>query len=182
MNKLLAAITVAATATFWSTPPAIAAEAVATASGGTGSIGGAFSKGRAHFVVTAGNGYAFDETYLVLGLGVSYYVIDGLNVGLSLESWSGSDPGMYKVTPSIQYVFHQNPRVAPYVGGFYRRAYVDGLPDINSAGARAGVYFTAGRNAYIGIGAVYESYVDCNKTTYRDCDDVYPEVSFTIAF
>jgi hypothetical protein len=182
MNKLLAAITVAAVATFASTPPATAAEAVATVGGGGGSVGGAFSKGRTHFVVTAGNGHAFDESYLVLGLGVSYYVIDGLNVGLSLESWSGSDPGMYKVTPSVQYVFHQMQRVNPYVGGFYRRAYIDGLPDINSVGARAGVYLNAGRNAYIGIGAVYESYVDCNKSVYRSCDDVYPEVSFTIAF
>lgn len=175
MNKKLAAITVAAIATFASIPPAIAADAA-------GSVGGAFSKGRTHFVFTVGSGYAFDETYLVLGLGVSYYLIDGLNVGLSLESWSGSDPGMYKVTPSVQYVFHQNPRVNPYVGAFYRRTYVDNLPDINSAGARAGVYLPVGRNAYFGIGAVYESYIDCNTTTYRSCSDTYPEVSFTIAF
>ena len=45
-------------------------------------VAGAFSKGRTHFVVTAGTGYAFDETYLVLGLGANYYLIDGLNVGL----------------------------------------------------------------------------------------------------
>jgi hypothetical protein len=173
MNRKLAAITVAI-ATLSPIPPATAAEI-------TGGAAGVFSKGRTHFVVTAGNGYAFDESYLVLGVGVSYYVIDGLNVGLSLESWSGSDPGMFKVTPSVQYVFHQAP-LKPYVGGFYRRAYVDGLPDINSVGARAGIYFTAGRNAYIGIGAVYESYVDCNKTVYRSCDDTYPEVSFTFAF
>jgi hypothetical protein len=70
----------------------------------------------------------------------------------------------------------------PYVGGFYRRTYIDGLPDINSVGARAGVYLKAGRNAYIGIGAVYESYIDCNTNTYRSCSDTYPEVSFTIAF
>lgn len=182
MNKLLAAITAAVIASFASTPLAIAAEAVATASGGAGSVGGAFSRGRTHFVVTAGNGYAFDESYLVLGLGVSYYVIDGLNIGLSLESWSGADPSMYKITPSVQYVFHQIPRVSPYVGGFYRRAYVDGLPDINSVGARGGVYLNAGRNAYIGIGAVYESYIDCNTSVYRSCSDTYPEVSFTIAF
>jgi hypothetical protein len=174
MNRKLAAITVAAVATFASIPPAAAAEA-------TGAVAGAFSKGRTHFLITAGNGYAFDESYLVLGLGVSYYVIDGLSVGLSLESWTGSDPGMYKVTPSVQYVFYQAP-LKPYVGGFYRRAYVDGLPDINSAGARAGIYFTAGRNAYIGIGAVYESYLDCKKSVYRSCDDTYPEVSFTVAF
>ena len=172
-NRKLAAITVAV-ATFSPIPPATAAEVA-------GGAAGVFSKGRTHFVITAGNGYAFDESYLVLGVGVSYYVIDGLNVGLSLESWSGSDPGMFKVTPSVQYVFHQAP-LKPYVGGFYRRAYVDGLPDIDSVGARAGIYFTAGRNAYIGIGAVYESYVDCTKTIYRSCDDTYPEVSFTLAF
>jgi hypothetical protein len=171
MNKKLAAITVAAIATFATTLPATAAD-----------VAGVFSKGRTHFVVTAGNGYAFDESYLVLGVGASYYLIDGLSVGLSFESWSGSDPGMNKITPSVQYVFHQNPRLAPYVGGFYRRAYIDGLPDINSTGARAGVYFTAGRNAYIGIGAVYESYIDCNESVYRSCNDTYPEVSFTIAF
>lgn len=175
MNKTLAALAVAAIATFASAPPATAAEA-------TGAVAGGFSKGRTHFVATVGNGYAFDESYLVVGLGVSYYVIDGLNVGLSVESWSGSDPGMNKITPSVQYVFHQNPRLSPYVGGFYRRAYIDGLPDINSVGARAGVYLAAGRNAYIGIGGVYESYIDCTKTVYRSCDDTYPEVSFTVAF
>jgi len=182
MNRKLAVTSIAAIAALASTPTAIAADAVASVSGAAGSVGGAFSKGRTHFVVTAGNGYAFDESYLVLGLGVSHYVIDGLNVGLSLESWTGSDPGMYKVTPSVQYVFYQVPRVNPYVGGFYRRAYIDGLPDISSVGARAGVYLNAGRNAYIGIGAVYESYLDCSTTVYRSCEDTYPEVSFTIAF
>lgn len=173
MKKKLTAMTVAAIATFASTPPATAADVA---------VGGAFSKGRTHFVVTAGNGYAFDESYLVIGVGVSYYLIDGLNLGLSWESWSGADPGMNKITPSVQYVFHQSPTLKPYVGGFYRRAYVDGLPDIDSAGARAGVYFTAGRNAYLGIGAVYESYIDCKESVYRSCDDIYPEVIFTVAF
>jgi len=97
MNKKLAAITVAAIATLASTPPATAADV-------SGGVGGAFSKGRTHVLVTAGSGYAFDESYLVLGLGVSYYLIDGLNVGLSLESWTGSDPKMYKVTPSMTHV------------------------------------------------------------------------------
>jgi hypothetical protein len=169
------------TTTIFAAIAALASILPATAADVTGGAAGVFSKGRTHFVITAGNGYAFDESYLVLGLGVSYYVIDGLNIGLSLESWSGSDPGMFKVTPSVQYVFHQIP-LNPYVGGFYRRAYVDNLPDISSVGARAGVYLPAGRNAYIGIGAVYESYVDCDKSVYRSCSDTYPEVSFTVAF
>jgi hypothetical protein len=145
-------------------------------------VAGAFSQGRTHFVLTASSGYAFDESYFVLGLGASYYLLDGLSVGLFLESWSGSDPGMTKITPSVQYVFHQMQAVKPYVGAFYRRTDIDGLPDLDSVGGRAGLYVQGGRNAYIGLGAVYESYLDCNETTYRKCDSTYAEVTFTIAF
>ena len=143
---------------------------------------GLFAKGRTHVVATAGVGSAFNDDYLVLGLGVSYYVIDGLNVGLAFESWTGGDPKMRKLTPSAQYVFYQLGRIKPYVGAFYRRTYIDGLPDIDSAGGRAGAYFQAGRNAYLGAGVVYESYVDCQERTYRSCSSTYPEVTFTFAF
>ena len=145
-------------------------------------VAGVFSQGRTHVVATAGSGHAFNETYLVLGLGVSYYVIDGLNVGLGLESWTGSDPGMRKLTTSAQYVFYQLGRIKPYAGAFYRRTYVDNLPDIDSAGGRAGAYFEAGRNAYLGAGVVYESYMDCDSGRYRSCSSTYPEVTFTLAF
>ena len=171
MNRKLAGTVLTVVAALAWTPPATAAD-----------VAGVFTRGRTHFVLTAGSGYAFDQTYLVLGAGLSYYVLDGLNVGLFLESWSGADPHLYKVTPSAQYVFYQVPVVKPYIGAFYRRTYVDGLPDINSAGGRAGAYVAAGRNAYIGAGAVYESYLDCNKSVYRSCSDTYPEISFTVAF
>lgn len=170
MNKKLpgAALVVAA---FALSPPASAAD-----------VAGVFGKGRTHFVVSGGTGYEFNQSYFVLGLGVSYYLIDGLNVGLFLESWSGSDPSMKKVTPSAQYVFYQVPVLKPYIGVFYRRTYTEGLPDANSVGGRAGVYLQAGRNAYLGVGAVYESYLDCNQTVYSSCSSTYPELSFTIAF
>jgi hypothetical protein len=145
-------------------------------------VAGAFSKGRTHLAVTAGSGSAFDDTYFILGVGVSYYLIDGLNVGLSYENWSGGDPGMYKITPSVQYVFHQPQAVKPYVGAFYRRTSIDGLADLDSYGGRAGVYLSAGRNLYIGAGLVYESYLDCTKSVYRSCDSTYGEATFTVAF
>ncbi|HEY8252615.1 MAG TPA: hypothetical protein VIG70_18645 [Burkholderiales bacterium] len=145
-------------------------------------VAGVFGKGRTHVVVTAGTGYAFDESYLVLGLGATYYLLDGLGVGLFFESWSGSDPGMTKITPSVQYVFHRVQVVKPYVGAFYRRTDIDGLPDLDSVGARAGAYLQAGRNMYIGAGVVYESYLDCEKAVYRSCDSTYGELSFTLAF
>ena len=167
----LTAITIAAVAAVTLNSPASASE-----------VAGVFSKGRTNLVITAGSGYAFNETYFVLGLGVGYYLIDGLSVGLSVESWSGSNPGLYKFTPSVQYVFYQIAKVIPYIGAFYRRTYIDGRPDINSMGGRAGVYLAAGRHAYVGLGAVSESYIDCNKTIYSSCSDTYPEVSFVISF
>ena len=145
-------------------------------------VAGVFSKGRTHFSVVAGNGYAFNESYFVLGIGASYYLIDGLDVGLHVETWSGGDPTMTKVTPSVQYVFYQMPRVKPYVGAFYRRAYIENYQDLDSAGGRAGVYFAAGSNTFFGAGAVYESYLDCDKSVYRDCSDTYGEVTLTFAF
>jgi hypothetical protein len=39
-----------------------------------------------------------------------------------------------------------------------------------------------GRNAHIGLGAVYESYLDCNEDIFRSCDSTYGEVTFTFAF
>lgn len=145
-------------------------------------VAGVFRQGSTQVIISGGTGYAFKETYFVLGLGASYYVLDGLSVGLAFESWSGSDPSIYKLTPSVQYVFHQVPTLKPYVGVFYRRTYVDGLADINSMGGRAGAYVQAGRNTYIGGGVVYEKYVSCNNSVYRSCSDTYPELSITFAF
>jgi opacity protein-like surface antigen len=158
---------------------ALAASAATAADGG---VTGAFSQGRVHFVVTAGSGSAFDESYFVFGVGASYYVLDGLGVGIHYESWSGGDPDITKISGSVQYVFQQMQPVKPYLGGFYRRTDVSGLPDLDSIGGRAGVYIGAGRNVYIGLGVVYESYLDCSETVYRSCDSTYGEVTFTIAF
>jgi hypothetical protein len=157
---------------------AFAAQATAQSVG----VAGGFSKGKTHLVATAGTGYAFDESYLVLGLGASYYLFDGFNVGLFYESWTGSNPKLTKITPSVQYVFYQVQHVKPYVGAFYRRTSISGLDDLDSAGGRAGAYLQVGRNAYLGLGAVYESYIDCNTATYRKCNSTYGEASLTFAF
>lgn len=169
MRSMFAGFVIAVVAGF--TPAAAAAD-----------VAGVFRQGSTQAVISGGTGYAFKETYFVLGLGANYYVVDGLNVGVAFEWWTGSSPGVYKLTPSMQYVFHQVPTLKPYVGVFYRRTYVDGLPDINSAGGRAGAYLQAGRNTYLGGGVVYEKYVSCNSSVYRSCSDTYPELSITFAF
>jgi len=144
--------------------------------------GTSFGQGRAQLQISGGTGSAFTQTYFVLGLGANYYIIEGLGLGLSFESWVANSPTIFKLTPSVQYVFTQIPSLNPYVGVFYTRTFVDNYSDLNSVGARGGVYLPLGRNAYFGIGAVYESYLDCNESSWHSCSDVYPELRFAIGF
>lgn len=144
--------------------------------------GGMFGQGRTQFSLAIGNGYAFDNRYLVIGGSASYYVLDGLGVGLSLENWSGGGAGITRYAPFAQYVFYQASTVQPYVGGFYRHTAVAGLPGINSVGERAGIYIVSGSNVFVGVGFVHESYLDCQQTIYRTCSETYPDISLTFVF
>lgn len=140
---------------------------------------GAFSRGNVHGSVVAGYGSAFNDDYAIFGLGFNYYVIDGLALGGSFETWRGGSPTMSKLTASTQYVFYQVQSIKPYVGAFFRRTYVTGIDDLNSYGGRAGAYFQIGRRAYLGIGGVYEAYSDCTESKYHSCSSTYPEVVLT---
>jgi len=144
--------------------------------------GTSFGQGRAQLSVFGGSGSAFSQSYFVLGVGASYYVVQGLGLGLNFESWLGNTPGIYKLTPNVQYVFTQIPSVQPYVGVFYRRVFIENFSDLNSVGARAGAYLPIGPNTHFGLGGVYEKYLDCNQSSYHSCDDFYPEISFTVSF
>jgi hypothetical protein len=143
---------------------------------------GMFGEGRLHGAVIAGYGSAFNEDYAIFGLGINYYLIDGLAIGGNFETWRGGDPSITKLTLSTQYVFYQVPTIKPYIGAFYRRTYITNLDDLNSYGARAGAYLQLGRNAYFGLGGVYEQYADCTESRYRSCSDTYPEITLTFAF
>ena len=141
-----------------------------------------FGQGRTQFSLMAGNGYAYDKNYFVIGASVSHYVLNGLGVGLSLENWSGGGPGITKYAPFAQYVFYQASSVQPYVGGFYRHTAIGGLPGINSVGARAGIYIASGSNASVSVGLVHESYLDCQQTIYLTCSETYPDISLAFGF
>jgi hypothetical protein len=145
-------------------------------------VGGIFGKGRTNFSLMVGNGYVNDNSYLVVGVSGTYYVLDGLGAGLSIENWSGSDPGITKYSPYVQYVFYRMSVLKPYLGAFYRYSTVTGQASFDSAGARAGLYYSAGSNAYVSVGMVYESYRDCKNTIYGSCSSTYPEIGLTIGF
>ncbi len=144
--------------------------------------GTSFGQGRTQLSAFGGGGSAFSQSYLVLGVGAKYYILEGLGLGLDFESWFANTPGIYKLTPNVQYVFTQVPSVRPYVGLFLRRAFIENLRDLTSAGARGGAYLPVGPNMHLGLGGVYERYLDCNESSYHSCNEFYPEISFTIGF
>jgi hypothetical protein len=156
------------------------ATVTSAASVGTGGISTAFSKGSTSLGVVVGTGTSFSDDYIILGVGVGYYVLPGLELGLDVQHWFSGDPAITKVSPQVRYVFTQPKVIKPYVGAFYRRTFISDLDDADSYGYRAGAYFTANSGVYIGGGIVYEQYTDCDR--FADCSTTYPELLFTVSF
>jgi len=155
------------------------------ASAGSGGVGAAFSQNSTSVGVVVGSGSAFNDDYIILGVGVGYYVTEGLELGINLERWFSGEPTISKVSPQIRYVFTQSKTIKPYVGAFYQRTYFDDLAgrdidDRDSFGYRAGAYFSSNNRVYIGAGVVYEEFKDCFSLT--DCSTTSPELLFTFSF
>jgi hypothetical protein len=122
------------------------------------------------------------QTYLVAGVGLGYYIANGLELGMDGEAWVGSSPQIYKMTPGIRYVYSGFERVWPYLGAFYRRTFYEGLNDLNSYGGRYGAYIPVSRNAYAGVGGVYEVLSGCDDKLYNSCTSSYPEITLSLSF
>lgn len=143
-------------------------------------FGSAFSKGSTSIGIVAGSGRSLQENYVILGVGVGYYVVNGLEIGIDAQHWFSGDPAITKVSPQIRYVFTQAKTIKPYVGAFYRRTFIENLDNEDSFGYRAGAYFSSNNGVYIGGGIVYEEYRDCAR--FIDCSNTYPEILVTISF
>ena len=125
----------------------------------------------------AGSGRFFNEDYLIIGGGIGYYLVDGVELGLDVDVWTGGDPSIYEVTPSLTYVYDNPSHVKPYLGAFYNRTYIDGLEDSDALGYRAGMYMPSGNRLLVGIGIVYTELQDCTASIFTDCSDTYTELS-----
>src|SRR5262245_25848505 len=132
---------------------------------------GMFSKGRKRITITGGWGQSFDDDYLLLGIGFGYFMANGLDVGVDFEGWLLGEPHVYKLSPRIDYVAWQLPRLKPYFGAFYRRSFVtDDLEDLDSLGGRAGAFYRGGRGGMAGAGVVYERYMNYNDSMGGSAD------------
>jgi hypothetical protein len=144
---------------------------------------GPFAAHRLRLSLLVGTGSSSRDTYLILGAGLGYYLVSGLELGLDYEAWIGGEPVIQRVSPGVRYVMHFIPVIKPYVGAFYRHAFIVDYEDLDSVGARAGLIFAPARaHVTIGGGAVYERLLGCTATSLVDCDTVYPEVTIGVAF
>jgi len=143
---------------------------------------GPFSKGSIRLTLLAGTASTYDDNYFIIGAGIGYFILNGLEVGLDYEAWLFAKPVMQRLSPEARYVFHMVPVVKPYAGVFYRRNFVTDHDDYNQIGARMGAYFIPKSNRmFVGAGAVYEKTLDCTSSNFIDCDEWYPEISFGIS-
>lgn len=142
-----------------------------------------FDRGRFSLGFAAGTQSSFvnpDERHIYVGGGFGYYVLPGLEAGLSGIVLFGADPGVAMLSPSVRMVFYQVPgSIKPYLGGFHTHWLIGGgISDVDTVGGRVGLVTTSG-SLVIGLGAAYEVVVsECDG----DCSAVYPELTFSVAF
>jgi hypothetical protein len=141
-----------------------------------------FKKGSRRVSIVVASGQMFSDDYVVIGLGVGFYVLNGLELGLDGEAWLGGEPNIYKLSPQAKYILPTQSRLRPYFGAFYNHLFIDHYDDLDTIGGRGGVYLMQDERWYLGVGAVYESYLDCDEKTYNSCDDIYPEITFSFSF
>jgi hypothetical protein len=145
-----------------------------------GSDAGPFSQGKVRVGFYVGMGSTYNQSYLILGAGLGYYLLNGLEAGVDVEGWLIEDPTFWKVTPQVRYVFWKMKAIKPYVGAFWRKTFVSGdfWPDYESYGGRAGIAVNKGRS-YLAVGAVYEKFTD---TIFEGENETwYPEIAFWIS-
>lgn len=138
---------------------------------------GPFDEGALTANIAIGSGRFFNENYLIIGGGLGYYLVDGVELGIDLNVWTGGDRSVREVTPKVTYVYDNPSHVKPYLGAFYNRTYIDGFEDRNAIGYRAGMYMPQGNRLLIGVGIVYTELQDCQESVFVSCSETYTELS-----
>ena len=139
-----------------------------------------FDQGRFGLSGGGGAGTAFGERYYAIALGASYFVLDGVGVGLASQVQWGNGPTITRVTPELRYV--AQPLVGrwpliPYAGVFYSHWFISSVyADVDAIGTRGGLLYLSG-SIIVGLGIAYEHLVSECST---DCSSVYPDI--TIGF
>jgi hypothetical protein len=136
-----------------------------------------FARRRVRLSLLVGTSSTNRGSYLILGGGIGYFLLNGFEVGIDYEDWLLGEPIVHRLSPETRYVFHFVPTLKPYVGVFYRHTFVNDVADLDHLGARTGVlYVPPTGQFYLGGGAAYERLLNCKPGVLVDCNAVYPEL------
>ena len=143
-----------------------------------------FDRGRFGLTAGAGTASAFGQRYFGIGGALSYFVLDGVALGVGAQVQWGDGPTITRTTPELRYV--AQPLVGrwpliPYVAVFYTHWFIgEANPDVDAIGTRGGLLYVSG-SIVLGLGIAYEHLVsECMMAT-MDCSSVYPDITISIA-
>jgi hypothetical protein len=140
-----------------------------------------FDQGRFGLTAGAGTTSAFGARYLAIGAGASYFVLDGVAIGVGTQVQWGDGPTIFRTTPELRYVVQ--PLVGrfpliPYVAGFYTHWFIgERRNDVDAIGTRGGLLYVSG-SVILGLGVAYEHLV---SACAMDCSLVYPDITLSVA-
>jgi hypothetical protein len=140
-----------------------------------------WDRGRISLSLALASENAFGDDYLLVGAGVGYYVLSGLEGGVDSVHWFGGSPDITVVSPQVRYVaVPLGWPLLPYVGAFFTHYFMgEPFDDFDTAGGRVGLLYHQGGGLTIGVGGTAERIVsDCRE----DCTSVYPELSLGFSF
>jgi len=127
---------------------------------------GLFGQGSSRLSIHFGGATAFNQNYSIFGIGGGYYVADGVEMGLDLESWTGNSPRIEQLSPEVRFVLSSAGTVKPYFGAFYRKTFIENYRDTDTVGGRAGVYWITGQRSYLGAGLAMDAHLNCDRSLH----------------
>ena len=140
-----------------------------------------FDRGKLGLSLGGGTQTSLGVHYIVIGGGIGYYVLDGVQLGLSALHEFGDGPSISKLSPQLTYVAQPlvgKWPVIPYVGGFYNHWFIgDSYDDVDTVGGRAGLMFVQD-HLVLGLGIGVERII---STCTMDCVSVYPDLTISLA-
>jgi hypothetical protein len=147
-----------------------------------------FDQGRFGLSGGAGFSTAFGQRYFGVGLGATYYVLNGVGVGASTQVQWGDGPTILRVSPELRYVaqplvYHWP--VVPYVAGYYTHWFIGSMyEDVDAVGGRTGLLYVSG-SVVLGLGVGVEHVVNnCPRDDAGNavCNSIYPDLTIAVAF
>jgi len=141
-----------------------------------------FDRGKMNLSIGGGSTSNFGERYFAIGGGFGYFILDGLELGISAVHQFGDGPSISQVQPRVRYV--AQPLVGkfpliPYVGVFYNHWFVgDDIPDVDAIGTRVGLLYISGR-LLLGLGIAAERTV--SECPDDECWNYYPDFTISLS-